>query len=82
MQFQQRLAGDPHFLGGPAEFVQHGGEPRDLLTGLFGLLGDLPLALLQTYQHRPQGQLPAGHAPRQEVALPVSRRAITSLIAQ
>lgn len=47
-----------------------------------GLRGDLLLPLLKAHQHRRQGQLPAGHAPRQEVEVPVSRRAITSLIAQ
>ncbi|MGW1802738.1 hypothetical protein ACWCQN_44565 [Streptomyces sp. NPDC001984] len=65
-QRQERLAGDPDLPGSPAEFVQLRGQLRDLLLRLLDLRGDLPLPLLQARQHRPQGQLPAGHAPRQE----------------
>ncbi|GGW95544.1 hypothetical protein GCM10010353_08370 [Streptomyces chryseus] len=57
-QLKERLAGDPDFLGSPAEFVQLLGQLRNLLPRLPRLRGDPLLGVL------------------------VSRRAITSLIAQ
>ncbi|MEU8837034.1 hypothetical protein [Streptomyces sp900116325] len=81
-QLQQCLAGDTDLLGGPAELIQPCGQLRDLLLRRLGLRGDLPFSLLQPHQ-RSEGQLPAGHALRQAVAVaPVSRRSITAVIAQ
>ena len=82
-QLQQRLAGDPDLFGGPAELFQPCGQLRDLLPRRVGLCGDLPFPLLQPHQHRPEGQIPVGHALRQAAAVaPVSRRSITAVIAQ
>lgn len=65
----------PYLLGGPAELVQPCGQLRDLLPRRVGLRSDLPFPLLQPDQHRPEGQLSAGHALRQAAAVaPVSRR--------
>lgn len=82
-QLQQRLAGDPNFLGGPAEFVVLRGQLRDLFPHRLGLRSHLSFPLLQPCQHRAERQLPAAHAVRQAgtVAL-VNRRSITAVIAQ
>ncbi|MDQ0605244.1 hypothetical protein QF037_009589 [Streptomyces canus] len=70
---QQRLAGDPDFLGGPAGFVDLCGQLRDLFPHRLGLCGDLAFPIPQPRQHRAERQLPAGHAVRQaEVVSPVS----------
>ncbi|GAA3485566.1 hypothetical protein GCM10018966_100990 [Streptomyces yanii] len=82
-QLQQCLAGDPDFLGGPAEFVELCGQLRDLFPRLLGLRGDLSFPLLQPRQHCAERQLPAGHAVRQAgTAAPVNRRTVTAVIAQ
>ncbi len=82
-QLQQCLAGDPDFVGGPAEFVELGGQLRDLFPHHLGLRGDLPSPFLQPRQYRAEGQFPARHAVRQVgVIAPVSRRSITAVIAQ
>jgi hypothetical protein len=69
------------FLGEPG---QQGREPRDLLVGGLRFRGELPLAGLQSDQQRAEGLLRvAAHTPRQgDPEVPVSRRVITSLMAQ
>ena len=71
-------------LGGLGESVQQRGQLRDLLVSGLRFHSDLPLADLQTWQQGTEGLLWAdAHAPRQDgVEVPVSRRVITSLIAQ
>lgn len=82
-QRQQSLAGDADLLGNPVELLQLRGEFSDASPRGPGLRGDLALLLLQTRQHRSQGQLAAAHAPRQVgVEVEVSIRAIRSLMAQ
>ncbi|MGW0792621.1 hypothetical protein ACWD04_31485 [Streptomyces sp. NPDC002911] len=82
-QFHQRLAGDPEFFGGPGEFVEPGGQLRDLFPYRLGLCGDLAFPLLQPCQHRAERQFPATHAVREAgTVAPVNRRSITAVIAQ
>lgn len=71
-------------FGDLGESVQQRGQLHDLLVSGLRFHGDLPLADLQTDQQGAEGlRRVAAHAPRQARAeVPVSRRAITSLIAQ
>ncbi|MFE7244419.1 hypothetical protein ACWD4L_23480 [Streptomyces sp. NPDC002596] len=82
-QGEECLTGRRDARGLLLEFGELRGQLRDLRADSFLFGGDLLFAGLKQDQDGTEGEVEVGHAPRQVgAAVPVSRRAITSLIAQ